>query len=90
MICFSSLKEKQKFLLWLTAFSFPFVINYLFFNFFYQPWRHQNSLLSKVLDMTVYRQVNVHHKHISIASNFFAKLCETRFEINKLNLSCIG
>ena len=36
--------------------------------------------------MTVYRQVNLHHKHISIASNFFAKLCETRFEIKKLNL----
>ena len=36
--------------------------------------------------MTVHRQVNVHQKHISIASNFSAKLYETRFEINKLVL----
>ena len=88
LISFSSSKEKQKILLWLATFSF--VINYLFFDFFYQPWRYQNSLLSKLLDMAVHRQVNVHHKYISIGSNFSAKLCETRFKINKFNLSCIG
>ena len=43
-----------------------------------------NCLLSKLLDMTVHRQVNVHHKHINIASNFSAKLCEIRFEIKNL------
>ena len=26
--------------------------------------------------MTMHRQVNVHHKHISVTSNFSAKLCE--------------
>ena len=40
----------------------------------------------------MYRQVHVHHKHISVARKtlifeyFSAKLCETLFEINKLNL----
>ena len=34
--------------------------------------------------MTVHRHVNVHHKHISVASNFSKKLSKTRFEINKL------
>ena len=45
---------------------------------------------SELLDMTVHVQVNAHHKHTSLASNFSAKLCKTHFEINKLNLSCIG
>ena len=50
----------------------------------------KNSLDSELLDITVHRQVNVHHKPISADSNFPAKLCEKLFEINKLNLSCIG
>ena len=50
----------------------------------------KNSLLGELLDMTVHKQDNVHHKHISIARNFSAELCETLFEINKPNLSCIG
>ena len=50
----------------------------------------KSSLISELLDMTVHRQVNVHHKHISVGSIFFGKLCETLFEINKLNPSCIG
>ena len=98
MICFCSLKEKPKFLLWLATFSFSFVINYLLFGFFTNHGgisaelitMAKDSLLSELLDMTVHRQINVHEKYISIASNFSAKLCETLFEINKLNLSCIG
>ena len=50
----------------------------------------KSSLISEPLDMTVHRQVNVHHKHISVGSKFFAKLYETLFEINKPNPSCIG
>ena len=83
---------------WLATFSFSFVINYLFFDFFTNHrsisaesiTTTKKSLLSELLDMTMHRQVNAHHKHISVASNSSAKLCKTRFEINKPNLSCIG
>ena len=95
---FLQFKRKAKFLLWLATFSFSFAINYLFFDFFTNHGGinaesitiTKNSLLSELLDMTVHRQVNVHHKHISLASNFSVKLCETLFEFNKLNLSCVG
>ena len=94
---FLQFKRKAKFLLWLATFSFSFVINYLFFDFFTNHGGinaesitiTKNSLLSELLDMTVHRQVNAHHKHISLASNFAAKLCKTRFKINKLNIYCI-
>ena len=48
----------------------------------------------KCMDMTVHREVNVRHKHINVARKtlifkvFQAKLCQTLFEISKLNLSC--
>ena len=95
---FVQFKRKPKFLLWLATFSFSFAIYYLFFDFFTKNGGisaksitiTKNSLLSELLDMTVNRQVNAHHRHISVASNFSAKLCKTRFEINNLNLSCIG
>ena len=50
----------------------------------------KNSLVSELLDVTVHGQVNVHHKPINAGSNFPAKVCETLFEVKKLNLSCIG
>ena len=95
---FLQLKRKPKFLLWLATFSFSFVINYLFFDFFTNHGGisaklitiTKHSLISELPDMTMQRQVNAHHKHISVASNFSAKLCKTRFKINKLNISCIG
>ena len=56
----------------------------------------KNSLLNELLDMTVHKEVNVCHKRISVARKtlifayFSAKLCQTLFEINKLNLPLIG
>ena len=54
----------------------------------------KNSLLNELPHMTVHRKVNVHHKRIIVARKalifayFSAQLCQTLFEINKLNLRC--
>ena len=95
---FLQFKRKPTFLLWLATFSFSFVINYLFFDFFTNHGGisaksitiTKNSPISELLDRTVQRQVNAHHKHINVASNFSVKLCKARFKINKLNVFCIG
>ena len=56
----------------------------------------KNSLLNKLPDMTVHREVNTRHKRISVARKTLifpylsVKLCQTIFEINKLNLPYIG
>ena len=56
----------------------------------------KSSLLNELPDMTAHREVNVRHKHSIVARKtiivayFSAKLCLTLFEINKLNLPCIG
>ena len=56
----------------------------------------KTSLLKEHVLMTVHRKVKVRHEHISVAREtlifeyFPTKLCQMVFEINKLNLSCIG
>ena len=56
----------------------------------------KNTLLNKLPDMSVHREVNVSHKRISVVRKapifayFSAKLCQTHYKINKFNLPCIG
>ena len=55
----------------------------------------KTSVFKEFMGMTVHREVNVRHKHINVTretlifENFSAKLSQTPFEINNLNLSGI-
>ena len=56
----------------------------------------KTSLLNELLNMTMHRDINVHHEHISIArktlifKGFSLKLYQRLSETKKINLSCTG
>ena len=90
-------------LLWLKRNLLKIICFYFFFEF---SANHggisaeliitKNSLLNEFPDMAVHREVNVRHKRIIVDRKTLifayvsAKLCQTLFEINKLNVPCIG
>ena len=85
-------------LLWLKRSLLKIICFYFFFEF---STNHEliitkGSLLNEFPDVAVHREVNVRHKRIIVDRKTLifayvsAKLCQTLFEINKLNVPCIG
>ena len=79
------------------------LLKIIWFYFFFEFSTNHGGISAELIitknelpDMTVHREVNIRHKRIIVATKtltfayFSTKLSKTFFEINKLNLPCIG